>query len=113
VRSALYGGTGLCGNDTGKHLEPLFAYFKAARTHNGKPESFGDFCHRIGFTALREYVATYVPTSSKSNSEKHRIRHRVNLRPTVFENLKLAAQNEGRTLAEIASDAIEAYLQKS
>jgi sulfite reductase (ferredoxin) len=99
--------------DLEKHLEPLFAYFKAARTHNGKPESFGDFCHRIGFTALREYVATYVPTSSKSNSEKHRIRHRVNLRPTVFENLKLAAQNEGRTLAEIASDAIEAYLQKS
>jgi sulfite reductase (ferredoxin) len=99
--------------DLEKHLEPLFAYFKAARTHNGKPESFGDFCHRIGFTALREYVATYVPTSSKSNSEKHRIRHRVNLRPNVFENLKLAAQNEGRTLAEIASDAIEAYLQKS
>jgi sulfite reductase (ferredoxin) len=99
--------------DLEKHLEPLFAYFKAARTHNGKPESFGDFCHRIGFTALREYVATYLPTSSKSNSEKHRIRHRVNLRPTVFENLKLAAQNEGRTLAEIASDAIEAYLQKS
>jgi sulfite reductase (ferredoxin) len=99
--------------DLEKHLEPLFAYFKAARTHNGKPESFGDFCHRIGFAALREYVTTYVPTSSKSNSEKHRIRHRVNLRPTVFENLKLAAQNEGRTLAEIASDAIEAYLQKS
>jgi sulfite reductase (ferredoxin) len=99
--------------DLEQHLEPLFAYFKAARTHNGKPESFGDFCHRIGFTALREYVATYVSTSSKSNSEKHRIRHRVNLRPTVFENLKLAAQNEGRTLAEIASDAIEAYLQKS
>jgi sulfite reductase (ferredoxin) len=99
--------------DLEKHLEPLFAYFKTARTHNGKPESFGDFCHRIGFAALQEYVTTYVPTSSKSNSEKHRIRHRVNLRPTVFENLKLAAQNEGRTLAEIASDAIEAYLQKS
>ncbi len=99
--------------DLEKHLEPLFAYFKAARTHNGKPESFGDFCHRIGFTALREYVATYVPISGRSNSEKHRIRHRVNLRPNVFENLKQAAQDEGRTLAEIASDAIEAYLQKS
>ncbi|NJM75292.1 MAG: sulfite reductase, ferredoxin dependent [Acaryochloridaceae cyanobacterium RU_4_10] len=99
--------------DLERHLEPLFAYYKTARTQNGKPESFGDFCHRVGFAALREYVATYVPTGGKSNSEKHRVRYRVNLRPNVFENLKQAAQNEGRTLAEIASDAIEAYLQKS
>jgi sulfite reductase (ferredoxin) len=99
--------------DLERHLEPLFAYYKTARTQNGKPESFGDFCHRVGFAALREYVATYVPIGGKNNSEKHRVRYRVNLRPNVFENLKQAAQNEGRTLAEIASDAIEAYLQKS
>jgi sulfite reductase (ferredoxin) len=99
--------------DLERHLEPLFAYYKTARTQNGKPESFGDFCHRVGFAALREYVATYIPIGGKSNSEKHRVRYRVNLRPNVFENLKQAAQNEGRTLAEIASDAIEAYLQKS
>ncbi|NJR71627.1 MAG: hypothetical protein HC771_25870 [Synechococcales cyanobacterium CRU_2_2] len=72
-------------------------------------KSFGDFCHRVGFAALREYVATYVPTGGKVIPKNIGSDYRVNLRPNVFENLKQAAQNEGRTLAEIASDAIEAY----
>ncbi len=97
--------------DLENHLEPLFAFFKESRLQNGQPESFGDFCHRVGFEALRSYVATY--SKGRSNSEKHRIRHRVNLRPDVFASLKQAAQDEGRTLAEIASDAIDAYLKTS
>jgi sulfite reductase (ferredoxin) len=99
--------------DLESHLEPLFAFFKESRLPIGQPESFGDFCHRVGFDALKSYVATYVPSNGRNSSEKHRIRHRVNLRPDVFVSLKQAAQDEGRTLAEIASDAIDAYLKTS
>jgi sulfite reductase (ferredoxin) len=96
-----------------QYLEPLLAFFKEARTQNGQPESFGDFCHRVGFDALRCYSQTYVPSQQRARAEKHRIRHRVNLRPDVFARLKQAGEMEGRTLADIASDAIEAYLQRS
>jgi sulfite reductase (ferredoxin) len=97
------------------YLEPLFAYFKEARlpSPNGATESFGDFCHRVGFDALRNYSATYVAPVSQKGMNKQRIRHRVNLRPDVFARLKQAGETEGRTLADIASDAIEAYLQRS
>jgi sulfite reductase (ferredoxin) len=92
-------------------LEPLLAFFKEARINHGKPESFGDFCHRVGFDALRSYAETYKP--AKSSADRHRLRYRVNLRPTVFEQLKQAAQDQGRTLADIASDAIDTYLKQS
>jgi sulfite reductase (ferredoxin) len=97
------------------YLEPLFAYFKEARlpSLNGATESFGDFCHRVGFDALRNYSATYMAPVSQKGMNKQRIRHRVNLRPDVFARLKQAGETEGRTLADIASDAIEAYLQRS
>jgi sulfite reductase (ferredoxin) len=94
-------------------LEPLLVFFKEARVDNGVPESFGDFCHRVGFEALRNYAQTYVPAAAKGSSDRHRLRYRVNLKPSVFEDLKQAAQAQGRTLADIASDAIDAYLKQS
>lgn len=42
--------------DLEKSLEPLFVYYKEERQ---AIESFGNFCHRVGFDALRHYVATY------------------------------------------------------
>ncbi|EAW34364.1 sulfite reductase, ferredoxin dependent [Lyngbya sp. PCC 8106] len=37
-------------------LEPIFVYFKQDR----KPaERFGDFCHRVGFDSLRQFVTNY------------------------------------------------------
>ncbi|MBO3459672.1 sulfite reductase, ferredoxin dependent [Aetokthonos hydrillicola Thurmond2011] len=43
-------------NDLETQLEPIFVYFKESR----KPEeSFGDFCDRIGFNAIREFAAKY------------------------------------------------------
>jgi sulfite reductase (ferredoxin) len=65
---------------------------------------------RVGFDALQDYAASYVPTEAAG---KQRLRHRVNLRPDVFERLKETALVEKRTLADIASEAIEAYLQQS
>jgi sulfite reductase (ferredoxin) len=93
-----------------QHLEPLLVFFRESRLQGAQRESFGDFCDRVGFEALQNYAASYIPAD---RIEKQRLRHRVNLRPDVFERLKQTAQSEGRTLAEIASDAIDAYLKQS
>lgn len=100
-------------------LEPLFVYFRQSRIKGKKPESFGDFCHRVGLDALREFMQTYEPSmlsaldqmSRAKRSEKGRTRYRVNVREDVFQRLKDTAAEKGRTLADVASEAIEAYLQ--
>jgi sulfite reductase (ferredoxin) len=93
-----------------QHLEPLLVFFRESRLQGDQPERFGDFCDRVGFAALQDYAASYVPAEPAG---KQRLRHRVNLRPDVFERLKETALAEKRTLAEIASEAIETYLQQS
>jgi sulfite reductase (ferredoxin) len=93
-----------------KHLEPLFMFYKESRLMNGTTESFGDFTNRVGVEALQEYASEYVPKRGRS-SDKNRMRYRVNLRQEVFERLKQAAAEEKRTLADIASEAIETYMQ--
>lgn len=91
-------------------LEPLLVFFK----QKGKTaESFGDFCDRIGFDALRQYSDTYDPATQtgKIASGKARVRHRVNLREDVYSRLKETASAQGKTLTEVASDAIDTYLK--
>lgn len=105
--------------DLEKTLEPLFVYFRQARVKGKNPESFGDFCHRVGIDALREFMNTYDPSmlsaldqmDRSKRSEKGRTRYRVNVREDVFRRLKDTASSQGRTLADIASEAIEAYLK--
>ena len=41
--------------DLENFLEPLFVYFKQERQED---ESFGEFCHRLGFEALRQFSPT-------------------------------------------------------
>jgi sulfite reductase (ferredoxin) len=89
--------------DLGKTLEPLFVCFKQNRQ---AAESFGDFCHRVGFEALREFAATYTPP--KSN---RRIRHRVDVRQDVYARLKVVAEQQGKQMGDLVATAIEAYLQ--
>ena len=43
-------------NELETQLEPMFVYFKESRETE---ESFGDFCNRVGFDAIREYAAKY------------------------------------------------------
>lgn len=43
-------------NDMETQLEPIFVYFKQSRRST---ESFGDFCDRVGFNAIREFAASY------------------------------------------------------
>lgn len=90
-------------------LEPLLVYFKQSRRQGSKPESFGDFCDRIGFESLRQFAETYDP-SQQPAPKKSRVRHRVNLRQDVYTRLKEKAQAEGKTLTEMASDVLETYL---
>lgn len=44
-------------------LEPLFVYFKQERQHQVEPESFGNFCDRVGFEALRGFATTHNSSS--------------------------------------------------
>ena len=45
-------------NDLETQLEPIFVYFKQSRQQR---ESFGDFCERVGFDAISEFVTGYQP----------------------------------------------------
>jgi sulfite reductase (ferredoxin) len=87
-------------------LEPMFAFFKASRK---KAESFGDFCDRVGFDALREYVASYVPGQGLLSSGRQR--WRVELSMGLHDRLKLKADAEGKSLRDLAEAALEDYLK--
>jgi sulfite reductase (ferredoxin) len=94
-------------------LEPLFVYFKQDKQPQ---ESFGEFCDRVGFAALREFSASYeLGSYSKSTSKSRRNRkhqNRVSVRDDIFVRLKETATNEGRPMNQILIDALEAYFSK-
>lgn len=85
-------------------LEPLFVCFKQNRL--GETESFGDFCNRYGFEALRQFTATYEPVEVKRRS-----RNRIGLYNPIYAQLKAAALQQGKPMTELANAAIEAYLK--
>jgi sulfite reductase (ferredoxin) len=104
-------------------LEPLFVYFKQARQTD---ESFGDFCHRVGFEALRQFAVAYQPadisdsTSAPSSAltpaltpapSSGKARYRVGVHDDLYSRLKAAAAAQGKPMTELAAEAIEAYLQ--
>jgi sulfite reductase (ferredoxin) len=107
-------------------LEPIFAYFKQDR----KPEeSFGDFCDRVGFDAIREFTVAYEspklnlqsdtglvnevvlpePSMTKVNGK---IRYRIGVRDELYERVKTAAAQEGKSMTQLTTEALEAYLKK-
>ncbi len=103
-------------DDLEKTLEPIFVYLKQAR----KPgEGLGDFCDRVGMTALHEFAATYQPTSppleqsalTEPAVKLGRVRRRVTVQNDVYERLQEAAFHQGKPVSQIATAAIEAYLQ--
>ncbi|MEQ9368839.1 MAG: sulfite reductase, ferredoxin dependent [Coleofasciculus chthonoplastes F3-SA18-01] len=86
-------------------LEPMFMQFKQQREPG---ESFGDFCDRVGFDAIREYSANYVfPKPTKKT------RHRISLNDDLYSRLKDAAASQGKPISHLAADAIEAFLNQS
>ncbi|URR36128.1 sulfite reductase, ferredoxin dependent [Thermosynechococcus sp. HN-54] len=84
-------------------LEPLLVFYRDRR-HKG--ESFGDFCHRVGLAALREFAATYVPATPTK-------RYRVDVRADQYQQLKELAAAKGMSLAAVTREAIQRYLEQS
>jgi sulfite reductase (ferredoxin) len=86
-------------------LEPMFMQFKQQRELG---ESFGDFCDRVGFDAIRDYSANYeFPKPTKKT------RHRISLKDDLYSRLKDAAASQGKPISHLAADAIEAFLNQS
>ncbi|MEH2399817.1 sulfite reductase, ferredoxin dependent [Nostoc sp.] len=92
-------------NDFESFLEPIFVYFKKLRKSK---ESFGDFCDRVGFDAIREFTATYDPQTADSANKS---RHRVNLKAEVYSKLKEVAESQGKPMTQLVTEALEAYFQ--
>jgi sulfite reductase (ferredoxin) len=106
-------------------LEPIFAYFKQDR----KPEeSFGDFCDRVGFDAIREFTVAYESPKLNLQSDtglvnevilpepsmtrvNGKIRYRIGIRDELYERVKTAATQEGKSMTQLTSEALEAYLK--
>lgn len=86
-------------------LEPMFMQFKQQRELG---ESFGDFCDRVGFDAIREYSANYTFTKPTKKT-----RHRISLNDDLYSRLKDAAASQGKPISHLAADAIEAFLNQS
>jgi sulfite reductase (ferredoxin) len=126
-------------------LEPIFILFKKDRLPQ---ESFGNFCNRIGFAAIRAFATGYTSSSAQPNNSaghpsvlsnlvipnsamsdtamstpatpapaapaaksSNPIRHRVTVQESTYEKLKTAAASQGKTVVEIASAAIDKYLE--
>ncbi|MEA5421348.1 sulfite reductase, ferredoxin dependent [Spirulina sp. CCNP1310] len=84
-------------------LEPLFVCFRDRRQTG---ESFGEFCHRIGFEELRAFAEGYEPPA-----KSRRIRYRVGLHDDTYATLKAAAAERGVSMTQLVADALTAYIQ--
>ena len=86
-------------------LEPLFVFFRDQRRTG---ESFGDFCDRVGFDALRKFTADYDPATYQPRKKDQR--HRIGVYADTYDLLKVAVAKEGRPMSQITADAIAAYV---
>lgn len=90
-------------------LEPLFVFFRDGRR---KGESFGDFCNRVGFEALRQFAAIY-DSARYTPSHTKEGRHRLSVSHDFFLTLQTTADKEGRSMGQVIADALALYLQHS
>jgi sulfite reductase (ferredoxin) len=114
-------------HDLETFLEPMFVLFKEKRQ---KSESFGDFCDRIGFEALREYTVSYQSPQLDSQSDTGLVneiimpepsvlgvggktRYRLGVRDDLYNRVKAAAKQQGKSMTQLAAEALEAYLKDS
>jgi sulfite reductase (ferredoxin) len=97
-------------------LEPLLVYYKQSRqAPDGKPESFGDFCDRVDFEELRQFAASYqpvaVPKARTVSPSRAKIRHRIDIRDDVFQQIKKLAEEQGKSLPQMVTEAVASYLE--
>ena len=93
-------------------FEPLFVFF---RERKKKGETFGQFCDRVGFDALREYQDKYDPSmakKAKGKAKTKRNEHRISVNEQWYQTLKNTASKEKKAMSEIVSEALDAYFAK-
>ncbi len=101
--------------DLESFLEPLFVYFKQERQEN---ESFGEFCHRLGFEALRQFSASYQVKNLASTGDRtpalrdRKNQNRVSVADELFIQLKELSVTEKRPMNQIINEALIAYFAK-
>ena len=107
-------------------LEPIFVFFKKERKAG---EKFGDFCDRVGFEAIRQFTVEYESPKLDSQSDTGLVnevirlepsaipmamgktRYRVGVRDELYKRLKDVATKQGKTMTELAAEALETYLK--
>jgi sulfite reductase (ferredoxin) len=106
-------------------LEPIFVLFKKERKDK---ESFGDFCDRVGFEAIRDFTVTYESPKLDEQSDtglvnevvkpepsavrvSGKTRYRIGVRDELYERIKAAAAKQGKSMTQLAAEALEAYLK--
>jgi sulfite reductase (ferredoxin) len=92
-------------NDLETFLEPIFVYFKKSRK---KGESFGDFCDRVGFDAIRKFTESYKSKLAKAANVG---RHRITVRDDIYAVLKKTAQSQGKSMTDVVDEALKLYLK--
>jgi sulfite reductase (ferredoxin) len=96
-------------------FEPIFVFFKQNRKSK---ESFGSFCTRVGFSAIRNFSANYtlgnyMDTDTTPKRKFRKNQRRVSVPDDLFPRLKEVAQKEGRPMNQIIADALSEYFSKS
>ena len=96
-------------------FEPIFVFF---RNNRRSKESFGSFCNRVGFSAIRNFAAnytigSYMDTDTTPNRKFRKNQRRVSVPDDVFPRLKEIAEKEGRPMNQIIADALSDYFTKS
>lgn len=106
-------------------LEPIFAYFKQEKKTG---ESFGDFCDRVGFEAIREFTVAYesppislqsdqglvneVIKPEPSTTSTRKRRPRISVEHELYGLLKQASQQQNRAMSQIVAEALKGYFEK-
>jgi sulfite reductase (ferredoxin) len=101
--------------DLESFFEPIFVYFKQNRQPG---ESFGVFCGRVGFNAIRQFsnnytAGSFMDTDTNKKRKFRKNQRRVSVPDDLFPRLKEVAQQEGRPMNQIIADALNAYFTKT
>ena len=96
-------------------FEPIFVFFQQNRQSQ---ESFGSFCSRVGFAAIRNFsenytIGSYMDTDTTTKRKFRKNQRRVSVPDDVFPKLKELAEKEGRPMNQIIADALSEYFTKS
>eukprot|EP01023_Acetabularia_acetabulum_P040136 TRINITY_DN3887_c0_g1_i12.p1 TRINITY_DN3887_c0_g1~~TRINITY_DN3887_c0_g1_i12.p1 ORF type:complete len:645 (-),score=124.94 TRINITY_DN3887_c0_g1_i12:1498-3432(-) len=83
-------------------LEPIFFYWRLNRKGD---EGFGDFCARVGFDAIREYVEKYIPVDMQEALPM------VGLDDDTYQLLQNSAQSQGKSVSHLVSELLNPRLQ--